>query len=150
MKTKRKHPKIDSFTLTANRATEAMVHAINRCKCLPTATCQRCTLLAQAIQSIDKAAQFRDDLNAKIPGRIHKCPTCGAVNGIVNECRCAPHNLPTNPFVSALKEADPWLRTLHQILWQSGERKGERRENLIKAIKQVEAAIALDSAGSPS
>jgi len=24
-----------------------------------------------------------------------KCPTCGRLNAIVNECRCDPNNLPT-------------------------------------------------------
>lgn len=26
---------------------------------------------------------------------LHKCPSCGARNRIVNECRCDPNNLPT-------------------------------------------------------
>jgi hypothetical protein len=26
---------------------------------------------------------------------MHKCPTCGAENAIVNQCRCDPNNLPT-------------------------------------------------------
>lgn len=28
---------------------------------------------------------------------MSKCPTCGHVGKIVNECRCDPNNLPTTP-----------------------------------------------------
>ena len=29
------------------------------------------------------------------PGLGGKCPTCGRINAIINECRCDPNNFPT-------------------------------------------------------
>jgi len=38
----------------------------------------------------------------------HKCPHCGALNEIVNQCRCDPDNLPTRPFTPG-----PYEHVLH-------------------------------------
>ena len=34
----------------------------------------------------------------------HTCPTCGAHNKIVNQCRCDPNNLPTRPMTQSQQE----------------------------------------------
>jgi hypothetical protein len=55
----------------------------------------------------------------------YTCPTCGAANGIVNQCRCDPNNLPTRVWPD-LQPVPRAFETFHAILSCGNVRKPGR------------------------
>ena len=52
-------------------------------------------------------------------------------------------------LLSGCRDAEQWLQVLHREMWHNGERSGARRDDLIAAIKSVQAVIAKSEGREP-
>jgi len=75
---------------------------------------------------------------------MSKCPTCGRMNRIVNECRCDPNNLPTTvPARLTMEQRGKLARDVFNAVFDSFE--DFREEDVGKDLAYLMGAILDDT-----